>query len=128
MVNQAFIDMKTGKAQPQPKLSRFEILNMALEAEHENLKLKAEVVANESKVNVYHRLAAADGSMCMRDAAKSLQLKPGKLVEWLSTNKWIYKRIGYQSWIGYQDKIQKGWLIHHESVQISVSPANDFFR
>jgi phage antirepressor YoqD-like protein len=112
MVNQAFIDMKTGKLQPQPKLSRIEILNLALEAEQENLKLKAEVVANEPKINVYKRLVAADGSVCMRDAAKSLQLRPGKLIDWLSTNKWIYKRIGNQNWIGYQEKIQKGWLIH----------------
>lgn len=64
------------------------------------------------KPGAIQRLADADGSMCITNAAKSLQLRPKDLFGWLSQNRWIYKRAGGASWLGYQDKIQQGMLDH----------------
>lgn len=56
-------------------------------------------------------LCASDGSMCITDAAKSLQMKPKELFALLQFRKWIYRRLG-TGWIAYQDKIQSGYLEH----------------
>ncbi|WFQ80293.1 phage antirepressor KilAC domain-containing protein [Xenorhabdus sp. SF857] len=50
--------------------------------------------------------------MCVTDAAKHLQIKPKTLFDTLSSNKWIYRRLGKKSWVGYQDKLQQGLLEH----------------
>jgi len=52
------------------------------------------------------RIAAADGSLCLTDAAKELQVRPKDLIGYLSSNHWTYKRAGATNWIGYQDWIQ----------------------
>ncbi len=94
------------------KLSRMEIIRLAAEAEEEKLKLKALVEANEPKVEVYHHLADSNGSVCLTDAAKTMQIAPRILTGWMSTNGWLYRRVSSQRWVAYQDKIQKGLLIH----------------
>lgn len=51
----------------------------------------------------------------------------------ISANAWIYKRNGKGAWIGYQDKVQAGYLRHSEycytsgseeflRVQVNVTP------
>lgn len=53
----------------------------------------------------------AQGSLCITDAAKALQVRPKALFEWMRHHGWIYKRTG-QSDLGYQDKVTAGWLVH----------------
>ena len=64
------------------------------------------------KAEVYDRIVLADGAFCLTDAAKSLQTNPRKLIDFLSSNHWIYRRVGNKNWIAYQDKIQMGYLEH----------------
>jgi len=76
---------------------------LALEAGNEEMKPKAEAL---------ERIAIADGSLCLTDAAKCLQVRPKGLFGWLSQNHWIYRRAGGSGWLGYQDKLQRGLLEH----------------
>lgn len=59
-----------------------------------------------------NRLAQADGSLCVTDAAKALQMRPQDLFAWLRQNGWIYKRTGTAHDLGYSSKTQSGLLEH----------------
>lgn len=58
------------------------------------------------------RIAEADGSMCITDAAKALQMRPKDLFDWLRQNGWIYRRPGGAHDLGYQSKTTAGLLEH----------------
>lgn len=76
------------------------------------LEHKVEEMAQD--VNAYERIAKADGSLCLTDAAKALQVRPKDFISHLSSEKmkWIYKRPGNSHWLGYSDKVQAGYLEH----------------
>ncbi|CDG20699.1 conserved protein of unknown function [Xenorhabdus poinarii G6] len=79
----------------------------------ENKGLEDQVSEMKPDVAAYERIAKkANGSMCITDAAKHLQIKPKELFNRLSSMKWIYRRAGNKNWIGYQDKLQQGVLEH----------------
>ncbi|MCO1336531.1 phage antirepressor [Microbulbifer sp. OS29] len=103
---------KTGSYQFKPEdLSRMDILKMAMDSEQERMRLEGKVAELTPKVEAYDRLATSDGSMCITNAAKDLQVRPKDLFSWLQANRWIYRRTG-GSWIAYQDRIQSGCLEH----------------
>ena len=66
----------------------------------------------QPKVEALTRLSMADGSLCITNAAKTLQVQPKFLFNLLSQNKFIYRRPGCNNWIAYQDKLQTGYLEH----------------
>lgn len=77
-----------------------------LESENKELKPKADG---------YDLIAGSDGSMCITDTAKHLQIKPKQLFDYLKMNGWIYRRAGGKGWIAYQDRIQQNVLEHKVS-------------
>ncbi|MFS1538538.1 MAG: phage antirepressor KilAC domain-containing protein [Candidatus Phlomobacter fragariae] len=96
-----------------PAVMRGLLLNYSekiLERDHRIAEMKPDVAALEL-------IAKSDGAMCVTDTAKQLQLRPKDLFDFLSENKWIYRRLG-SPWIGYQDKIQQG-LIEHKVTTIT---------
>jgi phage antirepressor YoqD-like protein len=104
---------------PKPaELSRMDILQLALDAEHGRIKAEAALAIAAPKAQALDRIAGADGSLCLRDAAKQLQVKPKHFNLWLQANKWIYKRAGCSNYIGYQDRIQSGLIEHKASIVI----------
>jgi len=58
------------------------------------------------------RISEADGSLCVTDAAKALQMRPKDLFDWLRQNGWIYRRPGSGHDLGYQSKTAAGLLEH----------------
>ncbi|HEC2064219.1 TPA: phage antirepressor KilAC domain-containing protein [Klebsiella oxytoca] len=81
------------------------------------LTYSEKVIALEHKVDemlpdveALDRIAKAEGSMCVTNAAKILQVQPKYLFRLLSESHWIYRRTGGRSWLPYQDKIQSGVL------------------
>lgn len=76
---------------------------IALEAEKAKLTPKAEAL---------DRLAAADGSFCITDAAKVLQVRPKDLFDYLRSHGWTYRRPGGSTWLGYQPRIVSGDIEH----------------
>ncbi|MGR6502801.1 phage antirepressor KilAC domain-containing protein [Shewanella sp. Koi 1] len=75
------------------------------------IELEEQIKVTQPKAVAYDRLATADGSLCITDAAKQLQQRPKDLFDLLQRKKWIYRRPG-SSWLGYQDKLQQGFLEH----------------
>ncbi|MBW6397041.1 phage antirepressor KilAC domain-containing protein [Roseomonas sp. HJA6] len=72
---------------------------------------KAELAVAAPKAAALDRIAtAADGSMCIIDAAKALQEKPKALFSYLQANRWIYRRAGGKGWVAYQDRLKSGLL------------------
>ena len=70
-------------------------------------------------------LAGADGSMCITNAAKALHQRPKDLFAWLSAHRWIYKRAGSTTWVGYQDRIQSG-LVEHKTTTVERSDGTEW--
>lgn len=87
--------------------------NLLLGYSEKVIKLEEKVEEMTPTVKAYDRLATeSQGSMCPTDAAKHLGIKPKHLFNFLSSNKWIYKRPGNSNWIAYQDKLQALLLEH----------------
>lgn len=100
-------------------LSRMDILKLAMESEQERLRLENEnrllenkVAEQTPKAEGFDRIANADGLLNLTNAAKSLNVRPKDLFDFLQAKKWIYRRVGGRSYSAYQDKIQCGYLTH----------------
>lgn len=76
------------------------------------IALEHQVDEMKPDVEALERIAKADGSMCITDSAKHLQVQPKFLFKLLSEWHWIYRRAGGKAWLGYQEKIQSGHLEH----------------
>lgn len=75
------------------------------------LQLQQTVEAQQPKVQALARIADAGGALCLRDAAKALNVRQGDFIRWLQENTWIHKRTG-SSWKAYQPRIAQGVLTH----------------
>lgn len=76
------------------------------------LTLESKVNELTPKAQALGRIADADGAMNPTVAAKTLQVPPKKLFDYLRANHWIYRRPGGSGNVAYQDKIQAGYLTH----------------
>lgn len=80
------------------------------------LELQGEVEEMRPQVQALERIAISDGSLCITDAAKSLQVQPKALFSYLRAHGWIYARPGSGENIAYQPKLQNGLLEHKVTV------------
>ena len=71
-----------------------------------------EIEAMREDVESLDRIRNADGSFCITDAAKALQMRPKELFDWLQGNGWIYKRPGAAGYLGYQSRTAASLLEH----------------
>lgn len=76
------------------------------------IALEHKVEEMKPDVEAFDRIAKADGSMCITNAAKHLQVQPKFLFKLMSENHWIYRRAGGKTWLAYQGRIQSGVLEH----------------
>jgi len=88
------------------------------------LSIQAENAALAPKAEALNRIAVADGSLCITDAAKTLQVQPKKVFAVLQEQRWIYRRVGCDHWIGYQDKLQQQ-LLEHKTTTVSRSDGSE---
>lgn len=128
-VNQTFIDYRTGKLvpaiDPMVALNDPEFLRGTLLTYTEKvIALEHKVEEMRPDVEAFERIAKADGSMCITDAAKHLQVQPRFLFLALSEKHWIYKRAGGKCWLAYQDKIQTG-VLEHKVTTVSRSDGSE---
>jgi len=75
-------------------------------------RLNSQVAELQPKADSLDRLAMADGSLNITEAAKVLQVRPKDLFSWLDRNGWIYRRAGATGWLGYQAHTSNGDLEH----------------
>lgn len=113
----------------QENLTPEEIVAKALFTAQSIIERKQQVIEQQQavieqiqpKADALDRLALADGSVCITDAAKLLQMtKPKDLFTLLQREQWIYRRSGSTTYVGYQDKIQQG-LLEHKVTEITRS-------
>ena len=64
------------------------------------------------KAEALDRITLSDGSMCLTNAAKVLGMPPKKFIDWMQQHEWIYRRAGSSKHIGYQSRVQAGYLDH----------------
>ena len=76
------------------------------------MALEGEVAVLGPKADALDRIATADGSLCVTDAAKTLQMRPSDLFSYLRSHGWLYRRPGTSHDIGYQSKLIAGLLEH----------------
>jgi len=73
---------------------------------------KKQIADLTPKAAGYDRIASADGSLCITDGAKALQIRPKDLFDYLDRNGWTYRRPGSDHRCAYQARIASGDLIH----------------
>lgn len=83
-------------------------------AETKATALESRVSELAPKADALDLIASANGSMCITDAAKALQLRPKSLFTFLRQRDWIYRRDGAE--LGYQDKVAAGYLEHKTTI------------
>ncbi|WET17004.1 phage antirepressor KilAC domain-containing protein [Yersinia intermedia] len=116
-VNQTFLDYKAGKLKPafdpMAALNDPEFLRGTLLTYSEKvIALEHKVEVMQPDIDALERIAKADGTMCITNAAKHLQVQPKFLFKLMSENHWIYRRTGGRTWLAYQERIQQGVLEH----------------
>lgn len=74
----------------------------------EQLQKQLAVVA--PKAAVHDRIADAEGSISIREAACTLRVPERKFVLWLQQHDWCYRRAGHKSLLAYAEKVKAGWL------------------
>ncbi|PLZ02559.1 hypothetical protein CY652_10635 [Burkholderia sp. WAC0059] len=88
-----------------------ELMQTMIELAKSNAQLASAVQAQAQKAEAFDQFAAADGSMSMTQAAKSLGIAPHTLIDWLQRNAWIYRPNGKRL-AAYEIKIMDGLLVH----------------
>lgn len=77
------------------------------------IALQSTVDEQAPKVAALDRFATETaGSYSLREAAKSLQIKPKKFVTWLVERRWIYRHPDGGRWLAFQPRLDSGMLEH----------------
>lgn len=77
------------------------------------IELESTVAIQAPKVAALDRIAThSDGSFCVRDAAKTLQVQEKFMRQFLMEKKWLYRRPMGSGWLAYSDKLQQGLMEH----------------
>lgn len=88
------------------------------------IALEGRVAELEPAKDALDRIAVADGSLCITEAAKALQMRPKDLFAWLRQNGWIYRRAGGAHDLGYQSKTTAG-LLEHKVTTVSRADGSE---
>lgn len=82
----------------------------------EALRLAADLAEQNAllapKAAIADRLVTSEDAINLMAAAKVFGVPPQKFNKELNRLEWIYKRPGSTTWLGYQDKINAGYLDH----------------
>lgn len=120
-VNQTFLDYKDGRLVPSStpaKLSRLEILQLAMDAEKENGQLKEKIEQDKPKVEFHDSVIASDREISVAEAAKILGTGERRLFYFLREYGYLIsqgeqKNLPYQR---YQDqglfRVRPGSFMH----------------
>lgn len=84
-----------------------------IELQHQVGAANAVIEKQAPKVEAFDRIATvSEGSFCLTDAAKLLQVQPKHLIQSLQSMGWIHRRPMGTGWLAYQTRIQQGLLEH----------------
>lgn len=74
------------------------------------IALEGKVQELAPKAAICDRIADAEGSVSIREAANTLRVPERKFVLWLLQHDWVYRRAGHKSLLGYAEKVKAGYL------------------
>lgn len=78
-------------------------------------KKKDQIIAEQGhQLKKLDRLEGAHGSMCITDAAKTLDMKRDDLFRFMEARRWIFKRVGNKNWLAYDEKRKAGYMEHDD--------------
>lgn len=103
--------------QPRLPTNFAEALQVAADQARENQHLHLVIEQQASKVAALEQLAGTRGSICITEAAKHLGMGPLRLFNWMSANRWIYRRRSFANWSAFQPRLSAG-LLEHKLVRI----------
>ena len=87
------------------------------------LALQGKVEEMRPLTQALERIAVSDGTFCITDAAKTLQVQPKVLFSFLRSNGWIYSRAGGAE-VAYQDKLAQG-LLEHKTTTVTRTDGSE---
>lgn len=107
-------ELEAQAAQPtfQIPTTLADALRLAAEQADQIEQQQAQLAVVTPKAEALDRITLSDGAMCITNAAKALGLAPKRLFAWLQERQWIYRRAGGSGFVGYQSRIQVGYLDH----------------
>lgn len=89
-----------------------EALRLAADLAEQVETQRAEIAVLGPRSEALAVLSDADGSLCVTDAAKALQMPPGELWAYLYAQQWVYRRDRDGVPVAYQSKLSAGYLMH----------------
>ena len=78
----------------------------------ERLKLEAQAAAQAPAAAALKRLEGAKGSYSLRESAKVLNIGEQSLIEWLLTNRWVYRERERNRVQAFASAVKAGLLLH----------------
>lgn len=121
---QYFIECEKIAKQPPQLNDPVFLRSTLLDYTEKVLELQQQVEDQAPLVEGMHRIAMSDGSLCITDAAKTLQIRPKDLFQYLRSNGWVYRRTGNSHDCAYQSKIVSG-LLEHKTTVVSRSDGSE---
>lgn len=113
---------------PVPQTREHQIASALILADEMIQEQKAQIAALAPKAEALDRIAAADGSFSVTEAAKALQVRPKDLFSFLASNGWTYRRAGSGTWLGYQTRTNAGDLEHRVSTVLQADGTERVFE
>ncbi|WP_273430461.1 Rha family transcriptional regulator [Chitinibacter tainanensis] len=113
----AFFELSRRTVQPAIPQSLPEALRLAADLADQKAKLELIVAEQAPAVAAQQLLARSDGDMCLRDAAKALNIQERRFNKWLIQIEWVHRRQNNGRLVGNAAKEKQG-LITHKPVQI----------
>ena len=101
------------KIQKPAELSRMDLIQLALQAEQENLALRGQVAVLEPKAQALDAIADTTNTFCLRDAAKTIGVPERKFIQFLLDKRWIYRKNDrYNSLSAYSTTCDKKVMVN----------------
>lgn len=113
---------------PVPVTREQKIASALILADEMIQEQKAQIAALAPKAEALDRIAAADGSFSVTEAAKALQVRPKDLFSFLASNGWTYRRAGSGTWLGYQTRTNAGDLEHRVNTVLQADGTERVFE
>ena len=125
-------ELEAQQQAPQPAFTLptnfLEALECLVAAEKDKIALTTQVEEMQPTVAAYDRLASAVNTMNITDAAKQLNMNPGALIKWMTSNKWVYKPQSGKSWMAYQPRLDAGLMTHITHTTERDGQVRTFYR
>lgn len=83
-------ELEQQAAKPK-ELSRMELIQLALDAEQENIALRGELAITAPKAQALDTIANTEGTYTIRECAKTIGIGERKLVQMLLDKKWVFR-------------------------------------